>query len=246
MAVELARSYGARITAVTPEDPYSPAGASVGAMLFDPYRHERQEAYRIAIDDFEDQIRGTDICVCRVPGPRAGAGLYSLLAAHDLAVMPAGSGLDGSEEGWTSEVASLVAKERIVPVLRVGRKPWSVNGVVLVVGSASRCALLAQRFLCAGLWPEASVSLLPVGHERPSVLSSVKAQVELLQAHGRRTVVLPALSLDFEEEDMLPLVSRFPVAVLGQLSHRGGHFDRVRNDAFEVAAECCPLILLPS
>ena len=246
MAVELATAHGACITALTPEDPFDPTLHHAGSMLLDPNRGERHRSYRSALDNFEDQIQAIKAPAYRTAAPSADVSLYSTLAADDLAVVAAESGIDGSEEFRSRELASLISKSRAVTVLRVRRKPWAVKGVVLVVGNAPRCAQLAQRFLSSGLWVDASISLLPVGSERPAVLNSVSVQAELLQAHGRRVVVLPGLGLNFEVEDMLSLISQFPVAVMGQLSYRAGYFDRVRNDSFEIAAKSCSLVLLPN
>jgi Fe2+ transport system protein FeoA len=246
MAVELARLYRASITALMPENPSAPALRRVGSTLFDPCREERHRAYQAALNDFKDQAQAIEPSAYRATAPSGDTSLYSILAAHDIAVMAAESGIDGSEEFRSREIASLISKSRAVTVLRVRRRPWAIKGVVLVVGNAPGCAQLAQRLLSIGLWPDASISLLPVGDERPAVLNSVRMQAELLQAHGRRVVVLPGLGLNFEGEDMLPLISQFPVAVMAQLSYSAGYFDQVRNDAFEIAAKSCSLVLLPN
>jgi len=175
--------------------------------------------------------------------PRA---LTSLLAGHDLVVLPAGTGPHGLPCEPLEEIASALARVRAVPVLRVAHRRGAVREVVLVVGASEACGALAARLLRSGVWPSAALSILPVADHRPVVRAMVDAQAELLRAHGRAVRILPAVDLDFEAPDLRARLTRFDATVMSCLSTRhGGFFDSIRNCAHEVAAETVPVTLLP-
>jgi hypothetical protein len=96
-----------------------------------------------------------------------------------------------------------------------------------------------------GLWPEAGVSILPVGDYRPRVSENVREALDLLHTQGRDAELLPRIDLDFEGDDVEQLLSPFQAAVVGHLSYRAGWFDSLRSDPFEITASCVPLVLAP-
>jgi monovalent cation/proton antiporter MnhG/PhaG subunit len=176
--------------------------------------------------------------------PRA---LAQLLAGHDLVVLPAGAGPHGFACDPRDEIASGLARARVVPVLRVARRPpGPVREVILLVGSSEACGALAAGLLRSGLWSQAAISIQPVADDRRGVRAMVEAQVELLRAHGRRVAILPSVDLDFEAPDLRARLVRYDAAVMSCLSTRhGGFMDSIRNCAHEVTAETVPVTLLP-
>jgi hypothetical protein len=169
-----------------------------------------------------------------------------LLAGHDLVMVPAGAGPHGQESSPDQETAAHLAGARVAPVLRVRRRPASIQGMLLVVGSSPACGALAAGLLRSGLWPSAPVSILPVADHRRGVREMAEAQAELLRAHGRRVAMLAPINPDFEVDDLRLRLALFDVAVVSCLSTRyGGFLDSIRNCAFETTADTVPLILLP-
>ena len=257
-ALDLARESGTRLTALAGLEPFELAKQTRRSALCDFWRRFREDvdpgtmrdAACRAVRNFEEQA-GRETRA--EPIDRAEAGgvwsrFVSLVSGHDLAVVPAGVGLDGRWESFESEAASRLALGSNVPVLRVSRRPLAIDQVLVVVDNAPRCWRLTQTLEQVGLWPNAGLAVLPIGCDRPIVEEVMRAQIDDLERSGspRRTRVLSPLSLDFEVGDLIALVSRFPAAVLGQLSNRIGLFGAVRNDAHEVIAEVVPVVLIPA
>jgi hypothetical protein len=153
--------------------------------------------------------------------------------------------MDGGWAEIQDEVAEFLVQKTQVPILRVSRRPLNVRKVVFIVSSTGRCSRLVHAYLELGLWPEASVSILPVGDYRPRVAENVREQLDLLHTRGRDAVLLPPIDLDFEAVDLEQLLSPFQAAVMGHLSYRAGWFDSVRFDPFETVASRVPLVLVP-
>jgi len=132
-----------------------------------------------------------------------------------------------------------------VPILRVSRKPLDTRRVILIVSSTGRCSRLAHGCLELGLWPKASISILPIGNYRPRVGENVREQLGELQTRDRDVTLHPPVDLDFEVEDLARILSPFHAAVMGRLSYRAGWFDAVRYDPFEIVASLVPVVLTP-
>lgn len=174
------------------------------------------------------------------------AELARLLAGHDLVVLPAGAGHHGGDADPAEEIAASLARARVVPVLRVRRRPDRVRGIVMLVGDTPACGALAAGLLRTGLYATAPVAILPVADHRRAGPAMVDAQAELLHAHGRRVTVLPAVETDFDSLALRATLGRYDVAAMACLSTRGGGvFDSLRGCAFEVASDAVPVVLLP-
>ena len=165
----------------------------------------------------------------RVVGGRDVRELPAKLAESDLVLVPANVRVDGSWAEVWSEVAEFLVQRSHAPILRVSRRPLEVTKVVLVVSSTGRCSQLACKYLELGLWPEASISVLPIGDYRPRASENVGVQLDLLRASGRDPSLLPAIDLDFEAADLEQILSPFHAAVAGHLSYRAGWFDSIRS-----------------
>jgi hypothetical protein len=200
---------------------------------------------RSAVEQFEAQACDKVLRVSRVIGGSDIRELAAKAAESDLVLVPANVGMDG---GWAEvwgEVAELLLRRRRVPILRVSRKPLDVKKVLLVVSSTGRCSHLANRYLELGLWPEAGISILPIGDYRPRVSQNVREQLDLLRIRGRDVTLLPPIDLDFDAADLQQVLALFQAVVIGHISHKAGWFDAVRYDPFEVVASRVPAVLLP-
>jgi hypothetical protein len=251
MSYEIAASFHAsQLTAVTPIDPFVPLPhftfmRSVRSWVGDVDLAAMRGAARLSIEQFQAYGWDKGLRVNRIIGGSDLSRLTARAAEADLVLIPANVRMDG---GWAqihSEVAEFLVRQGHVSILRVSRRPLDVRKVVLIVSSTGRCSQLAHRYLELGLWPEASVSILPVGDYRPRVAENVREQLGLLHTQGRDAVLLPPIDLDFEVADLEQLLSPFQAAVMGHLSYRAGWFDSVRFDPFEVAASRVPLVLVP-
>jgi hypothetical protein len=257
-ALDLDRGSGTRLTALASIDPFEPAKPTERSALRDLWRRLRtdvdpgtvRDAAYCAVRDFEEQA-GRERRAKPIDCVEAGgvwSRFISLVSGHDLAVAPAGVGLDGRWEDFESEVAARIVLGSNVPVLRVSRRPLAADQILIVIDNTPQCWRLAQTLEQVCLWPNARLVILPIGCDRPLVEEIVRAQIDYLKRSGgpRRVRVLSSLSLDFEAADLVDLVSSFPAAVLGQLSNRIGIFGAVRNDAHEVVAQVVPMVLLPA
>ena len=258
VALDLARATEARLTALAGVDPFHPATPKQSSPLLGFWRSFRGEvdsgamrdAARCAIEDFEDQVgrKGGAIAIDHVAAGGVWPRFCSLVAGHDIAVVPAGVGADGRRETYDREAAARLATASNTPVLRVSRRPLSIERVLVVLDNTARCRRLAHTVAEVGLWPDARLTVLPVGCDRPIVDEIVRAQADHLDRSGRwsRVCVLAPLPLDFEAPDLIDFASGFQVAVMGHLSNRIGLFDTIRNDVHEVVASVVPMVLLPA
>jgi hypothetical protein len=222
-------------------------GATWADWLASRSRAHMREAAATALAEFQDVAAANPQVETVARHEEAAPGeLLRLLAGQDLVIVPAGVGPHGPEVYPGHETAAALARGRIAPVLRVRRRPASVRGVLVVVGSSDGCGGLAAGLLRSGLWPAAPVSILPVADYRRGVREMVEAQADLLRAHGRRVAVMAPVDLDAEVDDLRARLAFFDAAVVSGLSTRyGGFFDSVRTCAFETTADTVPLILLP-
>lgn len=207
----------------------------------------QREAAAVALQDFEALTReekGLDITIRHEES--SPQDLARLLAGHDLIVLPAGAGPHGLACGPEEEIAGAVARAHILPVLRVRQRPEAVRRAMLLVGDTPGCGALAAGLLRSGLWPAAEVAVLPLGEDRPALRDLSAAQASLLEAHGRRVTLLPALDSDADVIGLRARLARCDLAVMSCLSTRhGGVFDSLRVCLHEEASERVPLVLLP-
>lgn len=249
MSYEIAASHAAQLIAVAPIDPFAPANhftfsQSLRSWIGYVDLAAMHGAARHSIEQF--QAHGCDKAF---PVSRSIAGsdvreLTARTAASDLVLIPANVRMDGGWADVQDEVAEFLLQRTQVPILRVSRRPLDVRKVILIVSSTGRCSQLSHRYLALGLWPEAKVSVLPVGDYRPRAAENVREQLDLLHTQGHDADLLPPIDLDFEAVDLEQLLSPFHAAVMGHLSYRAGWFDSVRFDPFEVVASRVPLVLV--
>jgi len=254
-AFALAEGTGARLSGLSGagleprawRGPLPAGGAFWADWLASRSRQRIRENCAAALQDFEGRATSAPgLAAAARHEEGAAAGLVRTLAGHDLVVLPAAMGPHGVECAPGEEISASLARARLAPVLRVRRNTAQVRAVLLLVGSSPGCGALAAGLLRSGLWPAAALSILPVADYRPGVAASAAAQAELLRLAGRRVRVLPSIELEFELEDLRPLLATFDAAVLSCLStHHGGFFDMVRNCPHEAVADTVPLVLLP-
>ncbi|KFG66559.1 hypothetical protein JH26_28495 [Microvirga sp. BSC39] len=250
MSFEIAAARSAQLMAVIPIDPFAPTphfsfSQSLRSWVEDVDLAFMHGSARSSIEQFETHGLGRGIRVSRVIGGPDIRELTAKVAEADLVLIPANVGIDGSRAEVWSEVAEVFAQRQHVPILRVLRRPLQVKKVVLVVSSTRRCSQLARRLVELDLWPEAAISILPIGDYRPRVSQGVREQLDLLRTSGRDAALLPAIDLDFAAADLEQILSPFQVAVMGHLSYRAGWFDSVRHDPFEAIASYVPVVLMP-
>jgi hypothetical protein len=251
MSFEIAASFHAgQLTAVTPIDPFAPPphftfSRSLRFWVGDVDLAAMRDAARLSIEQFQAHGCGKALRASRLIGGPDVRELTARAAESDLVLIPANVRMDGGWAEIQSEVAEFLVRQGHVSILRVSRRPLDVRKVVLIVSSTGRCSQLAHRYLELGLWPDARVSILPVGDYRPRVAENVREQLGLLHTQGRDAVLLPPIDLDFEVADLEQLLSPFQAAVMGHLSYRAGWFDSVRFDPFEIVASRVPLVLVP-
>jgi monovalent cation/proton antiporter MnhG/PhaG subunit len=254
-AIDLARGAGAQLVGLSGAGleprrwggPLPVGGAFWAEWTASRSRARMRESCAAALQEFQARataVPGLDV-LARHEEAEASE-LARLLAGHDLVVLPAGAGHHGGDAEPAEEIAASLARARVVPVLRVRRRPDRVRGVVMLVGDTAACGGLAAGLLRTGLYATAPVAILPVADHRPAGPSMVQAQAGLLRAHGRRVTVLPAVEPDFEPLALRATLGRYDVAAMTCLSTRGGGvFDSLRSCAFEVAADTAPVVLLP-
>ena len=250
MSFEIAAFYAAQLTAVALIDPFAPPPHlpfSQGLWLWveNVDLTVMRDAAKLSIEQFDAHGCEKALRVSRIVGASVARGLIGRAAEADLVLVPANVRIDGSWAEVWSEVAEFLVQRSHTPVLRVSRRPLEVTKVVLVVSSTGRCSQLASKYLELGLWPEARVSVLPIGDYRPRVSENVGAQLDLLRASGRDPGLLPAIDLDFEAAELERMLSPFQAAVVGHLSYRAGWFDSLRSDPFEITASYVPMVLIP-
>ena len=254
-AFALAEGAGARLTGLSGaglqprawREPLPPGGTFWADWLTSRSRQRIRENCAAALADFQARAASVPHVAASARHEEGeAANLVRTLAGHDLVVLPAGMGAHGVECLPGEEIAASLARARLAPVLRVRRAVPHVRAVLLVVGNSPACGALAAGLLRSGLWPAAAVSILPVADYRPGVASAVEAQAALLRDAGRRVRVLASIELEFDLDDLRPLLAGFDAAVLSCLSMRhGGFLDMVRNCAHETVADTFPVVLLP-
>lgn len=250
MPFEIAVTHSARLIAVAPIDPFAPLppfsfSQGVWFWIEDVDLALMHDSARSSVSQFQAHGFGKVLRVSRVIGGPDVRGLTAKVADADLVLVPANVGIDGSWAEVWSEVAEFFVQREHVSILRVSRRPLQVKKVVLVVSSTGRCSQLAQRLVELDLWPEATISILPIGDYRPHVSQNVREQLDLLRTSGRDAALLPAINLDFAAADLEQILSPFQAAVMGHLSYRAGWFDSVRHDPFETIASHVPVVLIP-
>jgi hypothetical protein len=251
VSFEIAASFHAvQLTAVTPIDPFVSLphftfSRGLRSWVGDVDLAAMHDAARLSIEQFQAHSYDKALSVSRIIGGSDLSALTARAAEADLVLIPANVRMDG---GWAEirrEVAEFLVRRGHGSILRVSRRPLDVRRVVLIISSTGRCSQLALKFLELGLWPEAGVSILPVGDYRPRVSENVREALDLLHTQGRDAELLPPIDLDFEGDDVEQLLSPFQAAVVGHLSYRAGWFDSLRSDPFEITASCVPLVLAP-
>jgi hypothetical protein len=249
MSYEIAASHAAQLIAVAPIEPFVPPHFTFSQGLWswigDVDLAAMRDAARLSIEQFQAHGCGKAISPSGLIGGSDVRELTARMAESDLVLITANVGMDGGWAEIQDEVAEFLVQKTQVPILRVSRRPLNVRKVVFIVSSTGRCSRLVHAYLELGLWPEASVSILPVGDYRPRVAENVREQLDLLHTRGRDAVLLPPIDLDFEAVDLEQLLSPFQAAVMGHLSYRAGWFDSVRFDPFETVASRVPLVLVP-
>ena len=254
-AIDLARDAGAQLVGLSGAGleprrwggPLPVGGAFWAEWTATRSRARMRESCAAALQDFQTLAAGVPgLDVLARHEEAEAAELARLLAGHDLVVLPAGAGHHGADAEPAEEIAASLARARVVPVLRVRRRPERVRGIVMLVGDTPACGALAAGLLRSGLYATAPVAILPVADHRPAGPAMVEAEAELLRAHGRRVTVLPAVEPDFEPLALRATLGRYDVAAMACLStRRGGVFDSLRGCPFEVAADTAPVVLLP-
>lgn len=251
MSFETAAScHAAQLIAMTPIDPFVPPpyftfSQGLWSWISDVDLAAMRDAAKLSIEQFQAHGCDNALSVNRAIGGSDLSAFAARAAEADLVLVPSNVRIDGGWAEVQDEIAEFLVQRTQVPILRVSRRPLDVRKVVLIVSSTGRCSQLAHRYLELGLWPEASVSILPVGDYRPRVAENVRQQLDLLHTQGRDAVLLTPIDLDFEVVDLEQLLSPFQAAVMGHLSYRAGWFDSVRFDPFEIVASRVPLVLVP-
>lgn len=254
-AIALARDNGAQLVGLSGagqaprrwHGPLGIGGAYWAEWLESRSRARLRESAAAALQQFQDATAAAPGLDVLARHEEAGAAaLARLLAGHDLVVLPAGAGPHGLPCEPGEEIGAALARARVAPVLRVARRPEQVRAVMLLVGASEACGGLAAGLLRTGLWPAASLSILPLGDDRPEAQAMAEAQAGLLRAHGRGVTLLPPAALDAEAPALRARLGRCDAAVMSCLSTRsGGVLDSLRSCAHEIAADTVPVILLP-
>lgn len=164
----------------------------------------------------------------------------------DLIVAPATVSLQGEEAPHAGEIASVLARHTDVGIIRVRRRPLSVDRILLIIARTTRCRRLAERFLNMGLWRGTPVSILSVADYRPGIAETAAAQANLLRRAGHPVTIMSSIDLDFETEQIERSgVLSHQVVIMGSLDDRAGVFDHLRHDIHRVLADSIPITLLP-
>lgn len=145
------------------------------------------------------------------------------------------------------ELAAVVARSGMGPVLRVSRRPLHVRRIGLLVDGNPLSGRLAQTLIHTGLWRDAAVSVLAIGDHRRSVQQFVSGQTELLRSHGYTVAAPASLRLSCELEEIDEVTRPLDLLVACSLGRRraSGWFEALRVDIHAAAARHVPLTLLP-
>lgn len=251
IALALARSSGAALTALSivagPGEPSGPrpAGGTHWARWSAASRRERQRgAAAAALADFQDRARAAGIAAETVHEEAGPGGLARHVAAADLIVVPAGIDPAGERADGSDELATRIAGDHRVPVLRVARRTASVRRIAVLVDRRDASAGLAQSFVRIGLWAEAEIDVVPVTDDG-ACIDAAAAQAALLTAHGRAAETTTALGEDATIDEMAVLMRRYDAIVTVGLGGGAAWFGVARGDCRSVAAATAPLVLLP-
>lgn len=250
VAFDLAQASGAALTGLTAMDPdagYRREPVPVGGIywasrLASHWRQQMRNRAAEALASFERASSERGIPGSARHEEGALTDTLAAFAGYDLVVTPAGIGRVGAPAPYRDEVASLAASARIAPVLRVSRRPVSVERVALLVDREPGAQTLAQGLLRCGLYPHAAVTIIPNG--QPGAEKLALEQADLLAAHGRDVTVAAPLGLSEDAIVMQERLLPFHLIAMTALSTRVGWFSMVREDAHEIAADTSPLILL--
>ncbi|BBK41338.1 hypothetical protein STVA_13580 [Allostella vacuolata] len=253
VAIALARDTGARLTGLSLLD--SDAGQPRGAVpiggthwaqwLASSRRTRMRQAAAHAFAEFQDLARDAGVPAEARHDEGGLATLPTQVAAADLVIVPAGIDASGMAAPPAEELAAQVARARLVPVLRVGRRPATVRRVAILAGASPDCGRLAHGLIHGGLWATARVTVIPIGEQSERAAELARAQVDLLQAHGRTVELGDPLGADHSPAAAAAALRRYDAVVMATLSSGSGWFGAVRTDLHETAAETVALVLLP-
>lgn len=246
---DLSRVSGAALTGLSAMDTEAgirreavPAGAIYWSARL--ARHRRQQMRSRAAEAlarFQELSAETGIPANARHEEGALADTLVALSGCDLVVTPAGVDRLGGPATYKNEVATEAAASQAVPVLRVNRRPAAVGKVALLVDGGTRSQQLGQGLLRSGLYPGATVTIIPVG---PQAEKTATEQAELLQAHGRQVTIMTPINLSDSADAMWERFVPFDMVAMTTLSARSGWFSQMREDAHEIAADTVPMTLL--
>ena len=253
LALDLSQASGARLTGLSALDPKQslyqgplPIGGAYWAKwLAESRRTKMREGAASALADFQSLAAENK---AEVSTRHEEGDLDSIIIATsgaDMLVVPAGVDRFGMKAGYSEEIALTLSQAQIGPVLRVRKRPQTVRRIALIVAGTPNCGRLSHGLLHTGLWPEASIVVIPVGAHREAIQRIAEEQVKQLQLHGRNASLGEPIDLDAERASLRSRFDSFDAAVMGTLSHRIGWFGAIRQDVHEVASDTVPMTLLP-
>ncbi len=253
VALALAGDTGARLLALSMLDPEIgepqgavPIGGSYWAKWLAGARRTRmRQAAAGAFAEFQELANGATADIKAHHAEGAFSSLPARVAACDLIIVPAGVDPTGERATHADEIATLIARARLIPVLRVNHRVAAVRHVAILVGTSPPCSRLAHGLSRCGLWPGAAIAIIPVGEPAEAALDLAQGQVELLRAHGREAELCEALDGSCPTTVVATRLRRYDVVVMSTLSTGSGWFGPVRTDIHEHAAETCAMVLLP-
>ena len=253
VAITIARDHGAALVALSMIDPEGAAprtavpigGSHWARWLVGARRKRMREAAAAAFSEFHDLVRDARLAAEERHEEGDFSALPTHVAAADILVVPAAIDRLGETARPDSELATLVAQARLVPVIRVNRQPGPVRQVAILAGVTSRSARLANGLIHSGLWTDARVTVIPTGDRPEAAQDLARSQIALLRAHGRNANLDDPLSSSLAADVIATRLRRFDVVVTDTLSARAGWFTAVRSDVAEIAADIAPVVLLP-
>ncbi|MEZ5910389.1 MAG: monovalent cation/H(+) antiporter subunit G [Hyphomicrobiaceae bacterium] len=255
LALQIARSGSANITALsaievatTPQAEAVPLGGGYWARWRnDQQRLKARAAAANALSEFEAMAGELQVRTTQRHEEIDLANLPAVAAGCDLIVVPAGQDPRGMPCEPPFELAAVVARSGMGPVLRVSRRPLHVRRIGLLVDGNPLSGRLAQTLIHTGLWRDAAVSVLAIGDHRRSVQQFVSGQTELLRSHGYTVAAPASLRLSCELEEIDEVTRPLDLLVACSLGRRraSGWFEALRVDIHAAAARHVPLTLLP-
>lgn len=250
VAFDVARMTGASLSGLSAIDPSAsyrrepvPAGGIYWASRLASLRRQQMRDHAAeALASFERLSAETGISVSARHEEGPIDRVSTVLSGCDLVVTPAGVGQLGTAAPFKDELATLASAARIAPVLRVRRRAKGMGQAAILVDNEARAMTLAKAFVHSGVYPNAAVTLIPLGQHTTSQM--LEEQADLLEAHGRRVTVAAPISLSDGAASMQERFQAFDLVAMTTLSARLGWFSQLREDAHEVAADTVPLTLL--